>query len=480
MKFSHIPFVVSAFVAFLFCCISCEDDNPTIGSVISSGEVNITIDTITYNLEGKALRIESFDSKTGNLMIGRIQNDNYGKLNCSFVTRLMCAPNLQIPDSLFNLDNFVDRVDSCKLILGAQRNEIVGDSLAPQILTVYKLNKALPQDIDNTFDASSYYDSNSPLASRSYTISEISNSDSTFYNNSYVDISLSLPVEFGREIITKYKENPSIFQWPNIMAEKFPLPGFFVQPTFGNGCVANITSVYVGVFYHSLKETTTVVDKDTTIAVTHVNNLVVPFTVSPEVLSSNNISYIPSQNIINQNNLQDGNVVITSPGGYIAQFSFPAQDLIERYKKQNTHLSTVNDLQLFIPATSFDETAGFGMSENILMVKSSEYEEFFQKNKIPDNKISFTGVYDSTKKRYYFSGLRAYFLELLSKDYITDEDITFTLVPVEITTETVKDFYGNGSTYVTKCVPYVSKPTMTLLNTVEATIAFSFSTQVID
>lgn len=474
--------LITSILASSIILSSCEEETTTIGSSISKGEVEITVDTIQYKLYAQAKAIPTFDSKTGNLMIGSIQVENYGKLDCSFVTRLMCASDLEIPDSIFNLDNFLNRVDSCKLLLGAERNEIVGDSLAPQKLTVYKLTKALPSDINNTFDPEGYYDPSQPFASRSYTVSEIANRDSVFYNNNFIDISVDLPIEFGKEILSRYKTEPAIFQWPQTMAEKFPLQGLYIKPTFGNGCVANITSVYVGVFYHSYTTiSSTDEDGKTTTTVVPVTNLAVPFTVSPEVLSSNNIQYTPAKNIINKNEDDtDGEVVVTTPGGYIAEFEFPAKSLIDIYNSKNIHLSTVNDLSLNIPAESFDTSSGIGVAQSILMVKSSEYEEFFRKNKVPDSMNAFTGIYDEEKKQYYFSSMRAYFIDLLSKGTISPEDVTFTLVPVEIETETVNNYYGSGSTYVTKCVPYTSKPTMTLLKTNEATVNFSFSTQMID
>lgn len=456
---------------------SCNDDNTTMGSVIAGGEVDISVETIPYKLNAQAVSIPDFDSKTGNLMIGSLQVDNYGSLDCAFVTRLMCSGNIEVPDSLFT----PERVDSCKLIMGAERKEIVGDSLAPQRLSIYKLTKQLPSDINNNFNPDGYYNPSEIFASKSYTVSGIAEKDSAFYSNNYVDLTVDLPVEFGKEIFTKYKEDPSIFQWPQTMAEKF-LPGLYIKQTFGNGCVANIKTIYIGVYYHSLKDVTTVDDEDnTTVTQVHVNHLAVPFTVSPEVLSSNIVSYLPSESIIQKNSMtdNDGEVVLTTPGGYIAQFEFPAKDLIDRYNQKNVHLSTVNDLYLYLPATSFDPESGIGVCQSVLLIKAAEYENFFKNNRVPDNMTAFTGVFDPTNERYTFTSMRNYFISLLNKDEITEDDVNFVVVPVDIETESFSGYYGEN-TYVTKCVPYTAKPTMTLLKTNEATVDFSFSTQIID
>ena len=468
-KFSGLLLLVVFFAAFS----ACEDENPTIG--IATGEVEITVDTFFFNLNAKAIEIESFDAKSGNLLIGSIQNKLYGSLDCSFVTRLMPAAKLDVPDSLLN----PERVDSCKILMAAQRDEIVGDSLAPQSLAVFMLEKQLPSDITNNFDPAGYYNPLLPLATKNYTVSEISSNDSVFYNNAFVEISMNLPKEFGKEIFKRYINDPETFQWPQSLAQNF-IPGLFVKPTFGNGCIANIYTFYTAVYYHSLSQETVVEDSDTITRQVHVNQVTYPFSVSPEVLSSNNIRYFPSENVKLKNSTQDGQVVITTPGGYIASYEFPAQTLIDRYIEKNVHLSTVNDLTLYIPAEAFDTSEAISTAPNILMIKSSEYEEFFRKNKIPDNMTSFTGVYDSDNNRYYFAALRSYFLDLLKKDTITSDDIEFTFVPVEITTEISSSYYGTGTTYVTKCVPYTIKPTLTLLKTDEAMITFSFSTQMID
>lgn len=468
ISFLSILFIIAVFS-------SCEEDTTTIGSTIASGEVSITVDTLYFDLKAQAVEIENFDSKTGNLMIGNIQSKGYGSLNCSFVTRLMCTPNLQVSDSLFS----PERVDSCKLLMGVRRDGIVGDSLAPQKMSVFSLIKQLPSNITNQFDPEGYYDPSAPLGSRSYTVSAIAEKDSSFYNNTFIELNVDLPKSFGQEIFRRYKEEPDIFQWPQTMAEQF-LPGLYVKSTFGNGCIANIESAYVAVFYYSLKESTKVEEGDTINVIEHVTNVTFPFTISPEVLSSNNITYKPSESIREKNSMDDGEVVVTTPGGYIAKYEFPAQPLIDRFYEKNTHLSTVNELGLFLPAEPFDEDSGIEVAQNVLMVKSSMYEEFFQKNKVPDNLTSFTGVYDAANKRYTFTSLRSYFLDLLSKDEITQEDLEFTIIPVEIETETVNGYYGSGTTYVTKCVPYTSKPTLTLLKANEAMVTFSFSTQMID
>ena len=483
MKLTRI-FAILLVAATTGAFIACQDDNSTIGSVIAAGEVDITIDTFYFEtrdistLNVKSIQIDNFDSRTGNLLIGSIYTPDYGSLSCSFVTRFMCASDLQIPDSLL----LPERVDSCKLIMGASRSDIAGDSLAPQKLSVFKLNRQLPADIDNSFNPEGYFDPKSGLlGSLSYTVSNISEKDSMFYNGNYIPIDVELPKSFGVEIFENYLNNPDIFAWPQTMAEKF-LPGLYIESTFGNGCVANITEAFIGVYYYNLKNVKTVVDGDTIIKQEHVTNLALPFSVSPEVLSSNNISYKPAESIFQRNEKASatGECLLTTPGGFIASFNFPIEVLLNQYREKNIHLSTVNELLFYLPAETIESENSIDVAESVLLIKASEYESFFNENKIPDDVTSFTGVYDPTNSRYVFTSLRQYFIDMLEKDTLTDEDTEFIIVPVEITTETQSGYYGTSTTYVTKCVPYTKKPTLTLIKFNEASALFSFSTQMID
>lgn len=475
MKFNRL--FIPSFILSITALLACEEETPTIGTGIAQGEVEINIDTFYFEKSSyaKAVALENFDARTGNLLIGNIDAKEYGNLNCSFVSRLMCSPNLEIADSLL----LPERVDSCKLIMGAVRNEIYGDSLAPQKLSVFLLDKQLPSDINNTFDPEGYYNPSEAIGIKSYTVSNIASTDSMFFEGSYVEIDVDLDKSFGEEIFDRYRNTPEIFQWPQTMAENF-IPGLYVKQTFGKGCVANIYQMFVSVFYHSKELVTTVNDGDTITELKNVPYYTVPFTTAPEVLSSNKVSFVPSENVVATNSTDDGRCLITTPGGYIAKFDFPAQTIIDRYKEKNIHLSTVNDLYLYIPAETIETSYNISNAENLLLLKASEYPSFFNNNKLPDDKVAFTGTYDSVNERYVFTSLRSYIVELLGKDQLTPEDTEFVIVPVEITSETNNSYYGSSSTYVTKCVPLTYKPTMTLLNTAEAMVTFSFSTQLID
>lgn len=465
----------------LTCCmalgfIACQDDTSTIGGSLASGEVTITVDSIETDLRGKAEWIDDFDSRTTTKLLGNLTIPEYGNLNCSFVTQMMSATKMNIPDSIPESD-----VDSIRLVMSIPRGALTGDSLAPQQLRVFRINKALPKDIDSKFDPAGYYDPSAVFATKSYTVSNISKNDTIFAKSAYVNIPMKLPNEFGLELFRKYRDNDPIFEWPATFNQWFP--GLYVEQNFGNGCVANISSVRAYLYWHRKEKISVTVDsakveyRDVTR-----RDSVCLLASAPEVLSSNNIHYNPSARL--RQLAAEGKSLVTSPGGYVTTFRFPVRQLLDRFLEADTELSVMSSLILKIPAVSVKNDYGMTPPNNLLMTTMDERESFFRENKIPDNVTSFYCTYDSDNKMYTFSSMREYLLKKLD-EYRKDptnfaEDEVFCLQPVAVSTETVQQYYGQSVTYVTRVAPYLTSPTMVELDMEHAQILFTFSSQVLE
>ena len=481
MKSSRL-FLPLAVLALAAVQTACEDDVSTIGGSISTGEVNITVDSLEYDLRAVAVDNRKFDSRSGSLLMGNINVPEYGYLDCSFVTRMLSIT--QFPDSMTvsteKFNEFTERLDSCTLQLYLIRTNFIGDSLAPQQATAYKLTRQLPSNIDSEFDPTGYYDRSAPLGVKNFTVSGAGLSDDTFYGDDDFQISIPIGRQFAVDIFKKYQEDPSIFAWPQEFA-KF-LPGFYFTNSFGKGILANYSNLTINAYYHT-KDTKPVKDDDGNNVKDEDGNVIYePYmrsdslilcSTAPEVLSSNNIKYIPSESL--KKRIANGESILTTPGGYTSRIQFPAAKIVKDYKEKTKNLSIVSALSMTIPADTVANNYNISVAPYLLLVKTSEVDEFFAKNSLPDNKTSFYATYSSTVGGYRFTGLRDYIISLIEKDEVTEEDEDFTLVPVQITTETSSSY--NSYTYVKKCTPYLGRPSMTRLDTKEATIVFTYSTQ---
>lgn len=466
-------------VAFGFAAMSlmtgCDDDTSQIGNSLTEGNVSIYVDSLIFDLKGKGVENINYDSRSGNLLLGSVSIPGYGRLSSSFVSRMMCTTQLGVPDTLE-----LSQIDSCQLVLGMTRGDIVGDSLAPQKVNVYKLLSQIPNNITNAFNPAESigYENMQLLGSQSFTASAQAMRDSVFNTQNRVGVRVTLNREFAQSIFLEYKNHPETFQWPQTFASDF-LPGLFVETSFGKGCIANIDQADIFLFYHVFKEKKETIDDKEVITTVMENDTVAPFAITPEVLSSNNINFQVAESL--KQKVANGEIIITTPGGYNASFTFPARDIIARYAAEEHNLSLVSSLSLTIPAEAVANDYGLTAAPNLLLVKTSEAADFFKNNKLPDEVSSFTATFNSATNSYTFSTMRKYILDLLDKKEVTDEDEEFTIIPVNLSTETQEDYYGNvTATYVTKCSPYTLRPTMTRLHTEKALVVFSFSSQKFD
>lgn len=461
--------VALATVSLLFG--ACNDDVSGIGNSISSSEITIHIDSVYYRLDARTVAAPAFESRSAYTLLGSIRVPEYGALDCSYVTQFLPAESLNIPDSIT-----ADDVDSVKMILTVPKTYITGDTLAPQQMRVFSLTRQLPSDISANFNPEGYYDPSTPLSTKSYTLSGYSFNDSTYLSSKNVQVKAIMPVQLGRDVFEAYATNPDIFIWPEQFAMRWP--GIYVEPSFGKGCIAPVQNTSIFAYYPKTVTTTATVDGEQQVINKVVADSVCMFTTAPEVLSSVNITYQPSENLHNM--VADGKSIMTTPGGFTVEFTFPAKDILNEYWKEEYDLGVINNLIFSIPAKLINNSYGLGLAPALLMVKTSELDSFFSEGRLPDNKSSFTSIFSSDTNSYTFSSMRQYIVDLKAKgeENITPEDVEFTLVPVTVSTEDYTDnSTGNLVTVVTAITPYIIMPTMAELDTENSLIIFTFSNQ---
>ena len=474
MKIKFFGTALAALAASLM--ISCQDDLSEQGSSLVTGEVTITVDSLATFVPAHTVEYDAYDARSTTRLLGRINVPEYGSLSCSYLSQLYPSPVLGISDTVPEA-----YIDSMKLMVQVPRGSLTGDSLAPQQLKVYKLNKQLPAGITNEVNPLDYYNPSDPdalVGSSTYTLSNLSMNDTAFLKDPYVYAYVKIPREEAVKCVRAYRTKPELFQWPQTFAQSFP--GLYVEQSFGNGCIGNVSGMGIYLYYRVDKATSskdeTTGETVTTTKITR--DSVCLFRSTPEVVSSNVIDLKLSDTL--KGLKADGKSIITTPGGYYVNIDFPAQEIIDKYNQNSSQLTVVSSLSMEIPASEIKNDYGIGTAPYLLMVKKSERENFFNNNKVPDGVHSFYASYDAEKKSYTFNALRQYIIDLInSGKALTPEDIEFSLVPVNLTMETQEN-YNQVIVYVTRCSNYLYKPTMTLLDTDNAIIDFTYSKQEIE
>lgn len=459
--------------AVLLGLYACTDE--TIGMSVTDS-VSSIIEDSSFVITGHSVRNDRVQMRTSNKMLGALHADGFGSLTAEAVTMWMPASTIDTTGVK------AEWIDSCRLKLRIPVTDgYTGDSQAPMRLNVYRLNQPLPSPIYSDFDPTGYYNQEDLLASEPYsptsgwleTASTYDMTGSLKYDTVRV-ISVPMPVELGRDLFNTYRSNPEKFASPRAFADVFP--GIYMTNSYGSGHVVNIKAAEFDVYYRQHVHTDTT---DTIYPVRSQSYLAS----TPEIISNNIIHFDIDDAITAMVNR--GEAVIVAPAGYEVQVRFPIQDIIDRYQANvGNSQSIINTLSLELPVTVPETQYDIQPPTYLLMVKTSKKDTFINGDSLANNKDSFYAIYDASAREYVFTGLRNYMLNIINNQggIATEDDMNFTITPVDVTnyTYTSSYYYGGTTTTVTKISPMVSRPAIVRLLLDKAKISITYSKQIID
>lgn len=451
---------------------SCTDE--TIGSSISDVKLEVVTDS-DFVINGVSVRNNHLRSRSSIQLLGKVTAGGYGTLASDVVTQFMPTTTIDT----VGVHGGAEWIDSCFVTMRVALDGVVGDTLAPMRMDVYKLNKKLSSPIYTDFDPTAYYDKGDLMGSVAYSANELTHKIVASQNGNitYYEINVPVPVKYARDIFNKYKESPETFSTPATFADFFP--GIYITNSYGEGHVMNFYDIEFITYYRKYESLS--VDSDTIYPAQAQSYLAV----TPEVIYNNNITLDPDPAI--KAMVDDGDAIVMAPAGYEVKAQFPVQEIIDRFKASTVDaLGKINTVTLEIPVEKVSNVYDIAPPKYLLMVKESYREKFFEKDSLTNNKDAFYAEYDAVNKNYVFTGLRSYVLDIINNKggIATAEDINFVIMPIDVTTFTNSTtssyyYYSNSSTsVVTKIAPAISKPSLAKLDLKNAKLSLVYSQQV--
>jgi len=441
-------------------CLAIYSCNNTseIGNSIVQDKIKVSVDS-SFTVAGHSKLIHRIQSRTTNHLLGRISAKGYGALQSDVVTQFMPSSELS------TVGTGINDIDSLVLYMLVRSGEFVGDSLVPMGLDVYRLNKELPSPIYSDFDPEGYYDP-TPLASTIYNVSAQSADTVT---SAGIEIKVRMPLELGKELYGAYLKDPNSFSTPTAFADKV-FKGIYIKNSFGSGRLVRVSSTLMSMFYKTHGE-----NNDTLI-----NKVGHYFAVTPEIITNNDIKVDVSDELMKR--IDNGETLVMGPAGIETQIRFPAPEIIASFNSSASKIRVLNTVTFSVPGEKIDNSGDFSMPLYLLLVLNKEKDNFFAKNSLPDSKTSFYATYNNSTNTFDFGDMRAYIQSLIDKGNITEEDYTFTIVPVSATFETSSNnyYYGTTTQTLSMLTPYASSPALGKLNLDKAKIKLTYSTQTID
>lgn len=454
MKFHYI-------LLSLACCCAiaaCDDTITTIGSSLDASSITITVDSTFTHAAGESVFTDSIIGRTTDPLLGNLTLQNYGTLGTGFLTQFM--PTLNIDTAGVTEQT----LDSLILFLNYYNTDLLGDSLAPMVINIYRLDRTISSPLYTNIDPREYYNPDNLLASHTFGSSIEGYTDDSDEKRPYKRISVKLPIELGREIFNEYKQNPDIFASPYSFSSFFP--GVYMDITYGNGRVINIKGVFMTMFYRSIDNE----GESENLEYTYMG-------VTPEVCSINHFTLTPDATL--QQNVKEGKIYVQSPIGYMPVLHFPTGEIIARYNEAldatdgHKIQNILNSLSFAIPAIT-DATGTLDPPSYLLFIRRSQVTEFFAQKKLPDNVNTFYAAYNKDNKSYTFFNLGPFIRNIINNGGATSDDEDIMLVPVQVTSETTTNYY-NTTTEITSVTPYSALPSMVELDINNAKITINYT-----
>lgn len=370
--------IVNILATLLLCIVACDDNTGTLGSSIIPGADSLEIKTRTYQAATRSIKVDSVLGKTGKVYLGRFTDPETGSmLEADFIAQFNCAEG----GNVFPEEIIGDTACRTELIL--YFTTFFGDSTNTMAAEVYELEQTLQEGEKyyTNIDFTQFYNTESdPIAQKVYTAIDYSiDEDELEDPEHYANVSIPLPTEIGTKIIKQYRDNPEYFANATNFIENV-CKGYYVKCSQGDGTMLYIDQVALNVYFR--------IDEDST--------YVTQFSGSQEVLQTNRFSTQEVQHLIDD----DTCTYLKTPAGIFTEVTLPVDAM-------TIEGDSINSAKITFTRYNRESSPRyqFGIPQTLLMVRKSEMNTFFEKNKLTDNITSYYTTYNDTYNHYEYNNI---------------------------------------------------------------------------
>lgn len=375
---------------------ACDDDTATIGSSIVPEKDKITVDTLTLYAKSKSIMVnDSILASTDNVYLGRYTDPETGTIFSSdFIAQFNCVENYGFPQEGVIGDS------ATKVELKLFYTTYFGDSLNTMQCEVFELDRTLQEGETyyTNIDPTQFYDSEkAPIATKTYCAIDKSIPDSIKLDDGYTNnITIKLPDEIGKRFIDKYyatnEQGDSIGKINFSNSEEFinnVFKGLYVHSSQGDGTVMYISMARLNISFDFYIESSS--GKKDSVA-----SGIATFSSTKEVLQVNRFNNKNLQPLADDNSC----TYLKTPAGIFTEVELPVQEIKEQ-------TDTLNSVRITFTRYNQDNSTafGYGTPANLLMVRKSDMQEFFIKNKLHDNISSYIATFNSSSNEYTYNNI---------------------------------------------------------------------------
>lgn len=434
---------------------SCDDTTTGIGDFVADTD-EITASAQTFEATTKTLKYTDLNpngvfSRTSNAYLGKFTDPDFGTYTTDFITQINCTEDFEFPETM---------QDIVSTTLELSYSSFFGDSLAPMRVRVDMLNREIDDDGEDlglyytSYNPEDFYNKNEEaLAEQDYAVRDNSWTDEEidsiksangYYPPLVIDLDKARKAKgeetFSAFLKRKYNEDKKNFKDSYSFIHNV-LPGFYVHNTSGEGSILYIGAIWLRMKVSYLIESSS----------GKVDSLVytsIPFAATNEVYMSTRLSN--SGDNLEKLAAETHNTYLKTPAGLCTEVKLPLKEMYEALGNDTLNSVSMSFTKYKnISENSANNPYKMGTPKNLLLIRKSEVNDFFEQKQNYDSKTSFLGTYSSTTNSYSFSQVNRLISQIFS-DMRTkeepaegwDEYNTLVLIPVKTETDSQKNTIG--------------------------------------
>lgn len=435
--------------------VSCNDTLDKIGFSIQPDIDRLTVGIDTLHLQARTVQVDSMFGKTNYPVLGEYADPVFGSIKSDYIAEFYLSKNMGFKDGAI--------IDSVRVEV--IYSQLMGDTIAPMKLSVYKVINSLKGSDDFTnVDPTKFSDMTAPLGEQSFTganstyrIKTYTAEDYSTVNYREFYVSVKLPETIGETFLSEYnKTGHGKLSDTDTFREFFP--GLYLTTSFGNSTIVSVDQTALLVYYKYLDEKGSSTNQDT---------------IRTDVFKLNNTPEVRQMNHIKNNNvnlLKENSSVtyIKSPAGVNTEIKFPVSEIHD--KLQSKALNLVNFTVFALPDIADNKLIKISPPDYLLLVNKDSLDGFFENRKLSDNVTSFLSEkFDATSYSYKFNNISSMLNHYNQANDGEPYDLVYYLIPVDATFSTVQQSYYSTQQVLTK-IQNLMWPTATMLDKREGSL----------
>lgn len=372
--------------------LGCDDNTSSMGIVPEAD--NISSNTGSFQVSSRSVLMDAVLANSTTSYLGIVTDpETNTDISADFIAQFFSFENFSLPQrqQMLGKANSTDTQDTpgtiqCDSIeVRLYFNSYYGEGNNPIKIQAYELSSTNIPSEDDTYLTNQdlglfVQDLSTPVASKVITAKDYTASSTSD------NIRLRLSNELGTRILKHYYAQPAHFQKSYQFIHNV-FPGLFFQVSSGRGTMLNVFVGVVNLFFHYTDQETQKVTQG-----------MVRFSATPEVIQSTRFRTTNLDNLVSQ----AGYTYLKTPAGIATELTLPVDEVFGgQHANDSINLASLTLTRY----NNQQNSTSLGTPSNLLMVRKKDYETFFAKKQVSDNRTSFTTSYSSSYNTYTFNNI---------------------------------------------------------------------------